>query len=193
MGPSGVLQSLAVRNGPLVIGVVGPSASGKTTLLEGLVRALRESGLWVGVVKHARHDVQADREGKDSARLYEAGADAVALAAPNKVVTFIRREMPPRLADALAGLPPGLDVVLVEGFSWERIPRYVLAPPGVEKFEWTGRGPILRTIPVPAATEGTRPSFSAALVDDLASEIGALAGREVAEGPPVATRVDQSS
>jgi molybdopterin-guanine dinucleotide biosynthesis protein B len=165
-------------NGHPVIGFVGPSSAGKTTLLVGVVRALEERGIWVGVVKHACDEVSPDRPGKDSARLYEAGADAVVLAAPNQLVTFVRRSMPPRLADALAGLPPGLDVVLVEGFSWERIPRYVVLPPGFEDAaEYTDRGPTLRTIIAPKPEPGSPPTYAPELIEELASEIATLTGK----------------
>lgn len=177
VGP--VIGSRAVSSGRPVIGFVGPSSVGKTTLLEEIVRVLRERGLWVGVVKHCCHEVQVDEPRKDSARLYAAGADAVALAASNKLVTFVRRETPSQLSDGLLSLPPHLDVVLVEGFSWERIPRYVVLPAGEEAPpRYTDRGPVLRTITAPPATEGGPPAFSKELVQELASEIAGLIGKE---------------
>jgi molybdopterin-guanine dinucleotide biosynthesis protein MobB len=155
---------------------------GKTTLLEQIVRVLRERGLWVGVVKHCCHEVEVDQPGKDSARLYAAGADAVALAASNKLVTFVRRETPSQLSDALLSLPAHLDVVLVEGFSWERIPRYIVVPLGGEVLpRYTDRGPVLRTITAPPATEGGPPAFSEDLIQELASEITGLVSKEKAD------------
>jgi molybdopterin-guanine dinucleotide biosynthesis protein MobB len=163
-----------MRSGCPVIGFVGPSSAGKTTLLEGLVRTLQDRGVSVGVVKHTCHEVHPDEPGKDSARLFEAGADAVALAAPNQLVTFARREMPPRLADALLGLPPDVDVVLVEGFSWERIPRYVILPPGMDPLpRHTARGECLRTITAPPAVGDAPPVFPPELIESVASEIAA--------------------
>ena len=64
-----------MRSNHHVIGFVGPSSVGKTTLLEAIVPELQRRGLWVGVVKHSRHEVDVDRPGKDSARLNAAGAD----------------------------------------------------------------------------------------------------------------------
>ncbi len=78
-----------MRSNHHVIGFVGPSSVGKTTLLEALVPELQRRGLWVGVVKHSRHEVDVDRPGKDSARLTAAGADAVVLAAQNQLVTWV--------------------------------------------------------------------------------------------------------
>jgi len=101
-------------NGVPVIGFVGPSSTGKTSLLEGVVRVLQQRGIELGVVKHSCHEVETDKPGKDSARLYAAGAEAVVLAGSNQIVTFVRRDTPPRLADTLIALPLGLDVILVE-------------------------------------------------------------------------------
>ena len=57
-----------------VIGVVGYSGVGKTTLVERLVERLAERGT-VGTVKHLGHEGDIDTEGKDTARHRAAGAD----------------------------------------------------------------------------------------------------------------------
>ncbi len=167
-----------MRSNHHVIGFVGPSSVGKTTLLEALVPELQGRGLWVGVIKHCCHEVDVDRPGKDSARLTAAGANAVVLAAQNQLVTWVPREMPPRLSDAIVGLPPGLDVVLVEGFASESIPRYVVLPSGSdEAVHYAGRGRVIRTIIAPPRLAGAPPRFSAALVHEISLEIALLAGK----------------
>ncbi len=60
-----------------VLAVCGWSGSGKTTLLESLIPLLRERGLQVAVVKNDAHGVEVDRPGKDSDRLFRAGASVV--------------------------------------------------------------------------------------------------------------------
>ncbi len=162
-----------------VIGFVGPSSAGKTTLLEQVVTALERRGLWVGAVKHACHPVHPDRPGKDSSRLFRAGVEAVVLAGPNQIATFVRRETPPRLADALTCLPPGLDLILVEGFSWEPIPRYVVLPPECEALpRYAESGRVLRTIVAPRAGNGG-PNFSPDLVEQIEFELSEMASRHL--------------
>ena len=58
---------------PAVLAVSGLHNSGKTTLLEKLLPALRSRGLKVGIIKHDGHDFTPDVPGADSYRLREAG------------------------------------------------------------------------------------------------------------------------
>jgi molybdopterin-guanine dinucleotide biosynthesis protein MobB len=98
----------------------GPGV-GKTSLPSS-VATLDGWGVRVGLVKHSCHAVPVDRPGKDSHRLYGAGAAAVALAMPGQIATFQRTaKRRPKLHEAIATLPPDLDAILVEGFHWEPI------------------------------------------------------------------------
>ena len=157
-----------------VVALVGDSGTGKTTLAERLIPALAARGLAVGTVKHASHGFEADRPGKDSQRHYASGAQAVALACDGQLASFVRRDAagPVRLAEALALLPDGLDLVLVEGFSWEPIPRVVIVREGrAPRAEHLRSGPVLRTVRVAEHAPGTKPAFSDDLVEALAGEI----------------------
>lgn len=164
-----------------VIGVVGRSGSGKTSLLELLIPQLTSRGLAVGAVKHTSHGFQADRPGKDSYRLYESGADTVALVSGQQLATFTRRSgdaSPDVSIDAaLASLPRGLDVVLVEGFSWEPIPRFVLVPDSEPPIpEHLSRGEVLGIVKILPRQEGGKPEFTRTLLDSLADEVMRLVG-----------------
>ena len=61
----------------LVFGFAGWSGSGKTTLIERLIPCLIAQGLVVSLVKHAHHEFDIDRAGKDSHRHREAGCQEV--------------------------------------------------------------------------------------------------------------------
>ena len=165
---------------PGVIGVTGRSGSGKTSLLTQLIPALTARGLAVGAVKHSSHGFQADRPGKDSCRLYEAGAQAVALVSRDQRATFTRlhteRDAEPSLADALMALPEGLDLVLAEGFSWEPIPRLVVVPeseaPLPQHFE---QGLVIGIVHVPKPAPGQKLVISRPLIEALALDLAGLA------------------
>lgn len=62
-----------------IIAFAAPSGTGKTTLLEGVIRALVARGNRVAVLKSDAHRVVLDKPGKDSWRFSEAGAASVAV------------------------------------------------------------------------------------------------------------------
>jgi molybdopterin-guanine dinucleotide biosynthesis protein B len=167
---------------PAVVAVVGASGAEKTSLLEQLLPALRSRGLAVGAVKHASHGFEADRPGKDSQRLYGAGAEAVALVSAVQIATFARPAPGgPRLRDALAGLPPGLDLVLVEGFSWEPVPRVVIAAPGDARLgEHLRSGEVIAVVSAPLAPPDAPPRFEARWLASLTDTLAARARRGAA-------------
>lgn len=97
-----------------IFGICGWSGSGKTTLIERMIPKLTEKGLKVAVVKHDAHGIDVDRPGKDSDRLYRAGAD-VLLQDPNEQLIRIHREDEYDLSALLVSLVDRYDLVLVEG------------------------------------------------------------------------------
>lgn len=101
-----------------VIGVVGWKNNGKTTLVARLVAHLAASGYRVSTVKHAHHEVDLDRPGKDSWRHREAGAGEVMLATSRRwaLIHELRNEPEPPLDVLLARMSPA-DLVVVEGFK----------------------------------------------------------------------------
>ncbi|MDB5753166.1 MAG: mobB [Ramlibacter sp.] len=102
-----------------VVGFSGFSGSGKTTLVERLIPALKMRGLRVSVVKHAHHDFDIDRPGKDTWRHREAGAFEVVVASDRRLALMREFEQAATLTvhHLLAELYHGVDWVLVEGFK----------------------------------------------------------------------------
>jgi molybdenum cofactor guanylyltransferase len=109
-----------------VVAVCGWSGSGKTTLLERAIPVLVQAGLRVAVIKHCGHEVEFDRTGKDSDRLFRAGAD-VALRCAGQ--TALRSHATPTddLPLLVARLGADHDVVLVEGHKSTPLPKLWLA------------------------------------------------------------------
>jgi molybdopterin-guanine dinucleotide biosynthesis protein B len=107
-----------------VFGIAGYSGSGKTTLLEKLLPRFVALGLRVSVMKHTHHDFDIDRPGKDSYRHREAGASEVLIASGTRWVLMneLRGLPEPTLEEYVQRFSP-CDLVLVEGFKQEAIPK----------------------------------------------------------------------
>lgn len=103
-----------------VFGVTGWKNSGKTTLVERLVKELTARGRRVSTVKHAHHDFDIDKEGTDSFRHRQAGATEVAIVSGHRwaLMHELRDEREPALEAILSRLEP-CDLVLVEGYKRE--------------------------------------------------------------------------
>lgn len=106
---------------PAVFGITGWKNAGKTTLVVALIDILSARGLRVATVKHAHHNFDIDREGKDSWRHRKAGAAEVIVASANRwaMIHEYRGEEEAGLEALLARLSP-CDLVLVEGYKRDR-------------------------------------------------------------------------
>lgn len=144
---------------PRVLCVSGDSGSGKTALLRRLLPRLGLPPRQVGVVKDTHHAIDWHPAGKDSALLWEAGPGALCVAGPNQAALFVRTgEGAPsapgtegatrRLIRACRRMPPGVRLVLAEGFRDARAPTIWTAGggPGEESLS-----PDVRAAVVPAS------------------------------------------
>lgn len=100
-----------------LLGFAAYSGTGKTTLLEALLPKLTAAGLRIGLLKHAHHDFDVDKPGKDSYRLRKAGASQMLIASRNRHA--LMSETPDAEAEFDYLLTrfdaTKLDVILVEG------------------------------------------------------------------------------
>ncbi len=117
-----------------VIGFAGWSGSGKTTLLSRLIPVLVASGQRVSSIKHAHHDFDIDRPGKDSHTHRLAGATEVLISSTQRwaLMHELRGAPEPTLAELVASLAP-VDLVLVEGFKHGSHPKIEVHRPSVGK------------------------------------------------------------
>lgn len=108
-----------------VVAFAGYSGAGKTTLVEKLIPLLRAQGLRVSVIKHAHHQFDVDKPGKDSWRHRQAGAFEV-LVASDKRLALLReyeQQAEPDIHALIGEMHPGVDWVLVEGFKHADLPK----------------------------------------------------------------------
>ena len=115
---------------PPIVAFAAPSNTGKTTLIEGVVRVLVARGLRVAVLKSDAHRVVLDTPGKDSWRFGEAGAQAVAIVSSERSALFERLAGDVSLVAAIERFFPDVDLVLAEGFRRSGLPTIRVARAG---------------------------------------------------------------
>jgi molybdopterin-guanine dinucleotide biosynthesis protein MobB len=107
-----------------IIGLAGWSGAGKTTLLVKIIPLLTARGLRVSTIKHAHHDFDIDKPGKDSWMHRQAGATEVLVASGRRwaLMHELRDEAEPALEVLLCRLT-SVDLVLIEGFKRDPHPK----------------------------------------------------------------------
>ncbi len=107
-----------------VMGIVGWSGSGKTSLLVEVLPILIERGLKVSTMKHAHHRFDVDKPGKDSFRHREAGASEVLVVTSSRWVLMheSRDEAEPSIESLIERMTP-VDLLLIEGFKTHQHPK----------------------------------------------------------------------
>jgi molybdopterin-guanine dinucleotide biosynthesis protein B len=99
-----------------VVSIVGKSGVGKTTVLERVIREIKQRGYRVGTVKHDIHGFEMDKPGKDSWRHARAGSDAVVVSGPRKMA-LIRKTDQEMSLDEIVPLMGDVDLVITEGYK----------------------------------------------------------------------------
>lgn len=108
---------------PPALSIVARSKTGKTTLLEKIIRELKSRGYRVGAIKHDVHKFDIDHPGKDSYRLTEAGADTTIIFSRQKLAMVKTCETPPELEKVMERYFPDVDIILTEGFKKIGLPK----------------------------------------------------------------------
>ncbi|MBV8778959.1 MAG: molybdopterin-guanine dinucleotide biosynthesis protein B [Alphaproteobacteria bacterium] len=117
-----------------VFGLAGWSGSGKTTLLTKLIPELVGRGLTVSTIKHAHHEFDIDKPGKDSWLHRQAGASEVMVASSRRFALMHElRGAPEPALDALTARMAPVDLLLVEGFKAHPHPKLEVHRPSVGK------------------------------------------------------------
>ena len=96
------------------------SGTGKTTIIEKLIAEFKRRNFRVAVIKHDAHDFEIDREGKDSWRFAQAGADITVISSKEKTALIEQRSL--EFEEAIS-LIHDVDLILAEGYNQEELPR----------------------------------------------------------------------
>jgi len=156
-----------------IFGFAGWSGSGKTTLIERLIPVLIARAGKVSLVKHAHHEFDIDQPGKDSFRHRQAGCTEVAVSSSRRfaLIHELRGDPELTLTELLGRLSP-CELVLVEGYKTQPIPKLEVWRPSVRKPQLYLEDPAIRGIAtdMPDRLTGLRlPVFDLDAIDEIAT------------------------
>lgn len=111
----------------MILNVYGPSNSGKTTLVEKLITALREKDYSVGTVKNIHvGDFSIDTEGKDTWRHHKAGAEMVVANSEDEAAFLVKYGMVPEEVKYVIYKATDPDILIIEGYWDDDSPKIAL-------------------------------------------------------------------
>lgn len=173
---------MAAHGSVPVVAVVGWAGSGKTTVIERLIPALKKRGVErIGVVKHTHH-AAIDTPGKDTDRLRQAGAAVVGLVGARGTALFCYGEEEGTGLEGLLALMAALgpfDLLLLEGFKGSRWPKIEVVRQAVSTEVFSPPEELLAVVAdippsrdVPWLAFGEEEKLAALLLDWLHSQQG---------------------
>ena len=108
---------------PPIVSIIGKSNSGKTTLIEGLIKELKPRGYRIATIKHVSRGLTLDKPGKDSWRHIQAGSAATAISSPGQLVLIKTVPHTPSLDEVAHLFEDDYDIILAEGFKHSNVPK----------------------------------------------------------------------
>jgi len=110
---------------PYILGICAAnSGSGKTLFIERLIPELKKRGYSVSAIKHAHHNFDIDKPGKDSFKIRESGAKQTLIFNASRSALITENEKKDfDLDKALEQINQPTDIILVEGLKTMPIPK----------------------------------------------------------------------
>jgi len=106
-----------------IVSIVGKSKTGKTTLIEGLIKELKSRGYRVATAKHTFHELMLDKPGKDSWRHIQAGSAATVIGSPYQLIFIKPVAQTPSLDEITHLFGNDYDIIIAEGFKQSDVPK----------------------------------------------------------------------
>ena len=100
-----------------VVNIIGSGSNvGKTYIMEGIIKELKSRGLSIATIKHDVHGFDIDKEGKDTYKHREAGAETVVISSKNRFAMIKELNEEIEFNDIIK-LLLDKDIILVEGYK----------------------------------------------------------------------------
>lgn len=117
---------------PVYLQIIGRKKSGKTRLIEILIRELTNLGYRIATIKHTSHDHEFDRPETDSWKHRGAGSEVTIILSPNRWVCHAESPGPDIQRILEDTLFRDKDLVICEGYREEGIPTIECLTSGLE-------------------------------------------------------------
>lgn len=116
-----------------VINVIGKGSNvGKTILMEGLIKELKDRGLSISTIKHDVHGFDIDKKGKDTYRHRQAGSGTIVISSKSRFAMIKELDDEINLNDIIK-LVSDKDVILVEGYKKSNLRKIEVYREGVSE------------------------------------------------------------
>ncbi len=108
------------------------SNTGKTVLIEGLIKEIKNRGYTVATIKHDVHGFDIDKEGKDTWRHRKAGAEAVIISSRERMALIreVQEELP---LEELIKQVEEFDFIIIEGYKKSKYRKLEVYRQGISK------------------------------------------------------------
>ena len=106
-----------------IVSIVGISNSGKTTLIEKILKELTGRGYSVATIKHTAEEATMDAPGKDTWRHIEAGSSATAIGSDSRIVLIKPVREKSTVEEMARLLGEDYDLIITEGFKQGTYPK----------------------------------------------------------------------
>lgn len=112
-----------VKMNEVVIGIYGKSDTGKTTLIEDIIRKLTNEGFKIASVKITNKKIGIDTKGKDTWRHAKAGSKLVVLSSPKETDFILKKSVNISEMIRIINQINSYDLILIEGANDNNIPK----------------------------------------------------------------------
>jgi molybdopterin-guanine dinucleotide biosynthesis protein B len=133
---------------PKTVSIIGFKDSGKTRVVEAIVKEFSSRGIKTGTIKHTAENMELDTPGKDTSRHKGAGAKASAILQDKAAAIFIDEHL--TLLDAVSRLG-NLDFLVIEGFKSLNTNARVLVPRSDEDLTALRNGLEIAVVRMPSS------------------------------------------
>lgn len=106
-----------------IVAIVGRSKTGKTTLIEKIIREFKNKHYRIATIKNTLHKADFDIQGKDTWRHMQAGSDATALSSADSIMIVKKKTSSDDLGEILKYFNNDYDLIIVEGYKESNLPK----------------------------------------------------------------------